>query len=112
MDSASFSRHHLAIISRILKRSDVTVKIAAPPDDDFTVYAFAVTEPGKIHLAYTRKAWRRMGLAAELLRGMDLRDIAFSTWSPDVQHWAFEKYRMRYVPNWIDFGSGEHGRAA
>jgi hypothetical protein len=111
VDSASFSRHHLAIISRILKRPGVQVRIAAPPDDDFTVYAFVVMEPGKIHLAYTRKAWRRMGIAKELLQDQKLSEMSFSTWSPDVQHWAFEKYRMQYVPNWIDSGR-EHGRAA
>ena len=108
IDSAIFSRHHSRIISNVLRRQSVTVRIAHPADSDFEILGFAVLAPGKIHFVYVRKAFRKFGIAKKLCEGIDVKGSLFGTWSPDVQHWILEKYRgLRYQPNWAEVE--EHG---
>lgn len=115
IDPAAFNRWHSRLIGKVLRRPSITIRVAGPSDgDQETIYGFAVLElPEKIHLVYVRPQWRKMGIAREMIKGLDPARMSFTTWSGDVQEWAFEKYRgMRFTPTWLDIGAEEHGRAA
>ncbi len=100
IDAGSFNAFHYSMAKRILERAEI--RIAAPPDDESTIYGFAVLEPGVVHIVYTKKAWRRLGIASELVRGVGATDACFSTWSQDCTNWISDKYKgMRYAPYWM-----------
>lgn len=92
-DPACFFRHHHRIIDSVLKDPRTEVRIAAPPDDDFTVYGFAVLQPGLVHMVYVKKPFRRLGLARKLLAGVRLDDSTFTYWTRDVTEWIHDKHR-------------------
>lgn len=96
-DKGAFFKHHHKIVSGILGRAEI--RIAAPPDDDFTILGFAVVEPGTIHMVYVKAAFRRLGLARALLGEIQPKQSTFTYWTKDVQDWLWEKYRgIKYNP--------------
>lgn len=64
------------LVSELIKRAAITV--AAPEDDDQTIYGYMVSGPGIIHMVYVRKEWRRYGIATALVAGVDLARTAYS----------------------------------
>lgn len=84
-----FARCVYPAIRRILERAQV--RVAAPPNDDTTVYGFAVLEPDVVHCVYVRIAWRRIGIARELLHGLELAKMDWGTQSRDWLLWARKK---------------------
>src|SRR4051812_7809003 len=71
-----FFKHHHRLINSVLLDLETEIRIAAPPDDDFTVYGFAVLQRGLIHMVYVKKPFRRLGLARKLLSGIRLDESA------------------------------------
>ena len=60
------------LINNILARPTVHTIVASPPDDDLTVLAWAVVEsPDIAHYVFTKKNFRRFGLARTLLGTFD-----------------------------------------
>lgn len=93
-------------IQSILSRAKV--RIAGPPEDDATVYGFAVLEPALVHMVYVRRAWRRMGIATALLAGLNLGHHKWTTQTRDWLEWGRHKYQLHsYQPFWMTPGEGE-----
>lgn len=60
------------LINNILSRPTVHALVASPPGDDLTVLAWAVVEaPDVAHYVFTKRTFRRFGLARELLSTFD-----------------------------------------
>lgn len=96
-----FNRHVYPRIGVLLKRCEV--RIASPTADDSTIYGFAVLEPRVVHMVYTRKPFRRMGIARALLDGVDIRKCVWTTLSQDLRTWIRPKYRLgEYRPFWME----------
>ena len=95
--SAFFSHQH-RMVERLLKRAQV--RIAAPPDDDFTVLGFAVLEePGVVHMVYVKAPFRKLGLARALLDGVKLEESTFTCWTRDVGEWIYDRFKgLKYNP--------------
>lgn len=85
-----FFKHYIEQVTNALNKC--TVKIAAPPGDDFTVYGFAVYEPGVVHMVYVKKPFRRMGFSRLLLKEFNSESATFPHWTRDVGDWIFERY--------------------
>lgn len=86
------------------------ILIAAPSDDDATIYGFAVFEPGLIHMVYVRPQLRKLGIARALLATVPYRETAFSTWTSECS-WVCDKHpKLKYMPLWL--GESVHGRQA
>lgn len=71
------------------------VRVAAPPMDDLTIYGYAVLQPDILHFVYVRSAWRKLGIAKELLSGLKLAEMDWGTQSLDWLRWGRLKWRMR-----------------
>lgn len=98
-----FFKHHHRIIDGVLKDEETEVRVAAPPDDDFTVFGFAVLQRGLIHMVYVKKPFRRLGLARKLLTGIRLDETAFTYWTRDVGEWIHDKFpKMKFNPHWSE----------
>lgn len=107
VDAGLFNALHYVLAKDMLSSS--TVRVAAPPDDETTIYGFSILQDGMVRCVYVKKAWRRLGIMRRLLEGVPLKDTAFSLWSQDVSNWIWEKVcvpnGMRYVPYWFDLRS-------
>jgi GNAT superfamily N-acetyltransferase len=102
MEAGAFNRWHYAAVAQLLASSSVEVRVAAPPEDDTTIYGFAVLEGTCLHCVYVRKAVRRLGIARALVDGVNLESATFSLWSQDVAEWVLEKYPgLRFAPLWL-----------
>lgn len=98
-----FNRAIYPRIRTILERAEV--RIAGPAHEE-VIYGFAVLEPGCIHMVYTRKPWRRMGVAKALLQGVDFAAQDWSTQSGDFREWIRHKHQFaHYRPFWLTEGS-------
>jgi hypothetical protein len=96
-----FEAHCYPRVEVILKRAKVRVMV--PPSDEATLYGFAVLEPDVIHFVYVLQPWRRMGLSAELLAGIDVNGCERGTETLDWFRWIRHKYPMRgYRPFWME----------
>ena len=67
-----FFHHHHDIVERLLARSRVLV--ACVPDDPNEIIGYIVWEPGILHWTYVKKAFRKLGVGAALLKATDLPD--------------------------------------
>lgn len=80
-----FFRYHHAAIQRILERG-AEVRIAHLADDPSVILGYLVTEPGVVHFAYVKKAFRRHGIASDLFHDLDVNSHVFTHWTRDWNH--------------------------
>lgn len=88
------------LIRDIIENRDTThILVACPPDDDLTILAWAVYEvPNTVHFVFTKPAFRRLGLAAELLKAVT-NDFLFTHRTVDFDRFSRAmKYRAAYDP--------------
>lgn len=98
----TFFRHHHVAVGNLLRRPEVKVRIAAPPDDDFTVLGFAVIQPPAIvHMVYVKAPFRRIGMASRLLAGAKSKGLTYTQVTRDVRDWIHDKYPgLVFDPFW------------
>lgn len=95
-----FNHPGRTVIERVLSRSAILV--AGPPDDPRTVYGFIVQEPGCVHIAYVKKALRRLGIGATLVEGSGIRLGELAKPDRDFESQLAEAIPMvRYGPLWF-----------
>lgn len=102
MKKQTFMRFHPLIISNILKRPGVVVKIAG--DNDYTIFGYIVAEPELpcVHYMYVRPEFQRFGIGRELFNEVGIvGPFEVSHWTPvlnDIHHkhriFDFNPYRM------------------
>lgn len=88
------------LIRDILARPDTVALVAALDDDPDAVLGYLVASPGCIHFAYTKGAWRQMGiqtqlvLATGLFVSLDGVEVSHPTDRPDGDwsKWISTKY--------------------
>lgn len=56
-------------IERIITAPSVRVLMARPPGDPLTAFGFIVASPTTLHYLWTKEAWRKMGVAHQLVHG-------------------------------------------
>lgn len=56
------------MIDQILHRKECEATVAADPSDPLVIYGYIVHEPGVLHYAFTKEAFRRLGVAKALYR--------------------------------------------
>lgn len=88
-----FSNHH-KVIKKILNRKTTHVLIAHLPDDPDVIIGYLVYEGVEsrptIHMIYVKRAFRKFGVATELLNGFRLRNAMFTHWTNDLK-WIKQK---------------------
>lgn len=77
--NAYFRTYH-TIIERLLKNSDVKVKVAALKEQDDVILGYAVLEGDILHWIHVKDAWRRIGVATALIP----KDIKYITHFTEV----------------------------
>lgn len=92
-----FFRYHHAAIQRILDRG-AQIRVAHLVDDSSVILGYLVTEPGVIHFAYVKKAFRRHGIATDLFRGLDVNAHVFTHWTRDWNHMLKRWPEATYCP--------------
>lgn len=99
---ATFFRHHHRVIDEMLADPAVRVRIATPPQDDFTILGFAVVQPPAIvHMVYVKAPFRRLGIATRLLAGAKSQGLVYTQLTKDVKDWVHDKYPgMMFDPYW------------
>jgi hypothetical protein len=100
-NKATFFRHHHRIVDLLLQSPGVRVIVAAPADDDFTAYGFAVVQGSLVHMVYVKAPFRRIGVAKTMLAGF--RPSGFTHWTKDIGQWIYDKYPgLNYDPFWME----------
>ncbi len=94
-DWDAFRTHYNKRIDSILDDSGTTVRIAAPEDDEVTVYGFLVLGPKLLHMVFVKKPFRRQGIAKQLLAGVDTTGATFTHWSRDFGHWIMPRFQRQ-----------------
>jgi hypothetical protein len=67
VDSATFFKEYQKIVERILSRPTTKITVACFKEDPEVILAYAVKEGSILHWAFTKPAWREMGLAKLLI---------------------------------------------
>lgn len=65
--NASYDAGMPARIERIIAAPSVRVLMARPPVDPLTAFGFIVASPTTLHYLWTKEAWRKMGVAHQLV---------------------------------------------
>jgi len=65
MRGGIYHRHHHALAERLLSRG--TLRVVSPSDCESQYCAWALTEPGILHYAFTKPEYRRNGFAGMLI---------------------------------------------
>lgn len=67
--NASYDAGMPTRIERIISAPSVRVLMARPPGDPLTAFGFIVASPTTLHYLWTKEAWRKMGVAHQLVHG-------------------------------------------
>ena len=101
LDSVYFPKHH-RLIESILARRECRTRIAYVAGDPHTIIGYLVAEatlPRPIlHWIYVKSAFRRMGVATELLGGLDPNDCSFTHWTSTTNALLYKWPRAVYDP--------------
>ncbi len=102
-DWDAFRTNSFKRIDGIIDDSTTTIRVAAPPDDEITLYGFIATGPKAIHMLFVKKPFRKQGIGRQLLAGLNMNDVVFTHWSRDFGEWIILKFQK---PAGVD----KHGR--
>lgn len=91
-DRDAFREYHWKRIDGLLDDKRMAIRVAAPPDDDVTIYGYlAEFSPDMLHMLFVKKPFRRQGVAKRLLEGHNLQSAVFTQWSLAVPKWILPK---------------------
>ncbi len=97
-DWQAFKAQKNAMIDRVLDDARTTVQIAAPKDDELTIYGYLVGRaPAVMHMLFVKKPFRRQGVATRLLAvaGVKLDEAVCTQWTADLGEWILKKSQRR-----------------
>lgn len=80
------------VIEALLKRS--VIKIACLEDEPDVILGYSITEPGKLHWVFVKKAWRKLGIGKSLL----LEDIAEVSHLTKLGEMLLKKTKWKFNP--------------
>lgn len=66
-----FFKTYPQVINKLLMTSDVS--IACLTSDPDVIVGYAITQGDRLHWVYTKRSWRKMGIAKLLLSSKDIR---------------------------------------
>lgn len=87
-----FNREFVKVIDDILKTA-VTL-IACYTSSPHTILGYLISEPGKIHYAFTKMAFREMGVQRELVRHAGLEGQVKAQFQTKMSYPIFEKHKQ------------------
>lgn len=105
-----FFSNHNDVIRKILARPTTKVLIASPHEEPEVVLGYLVFE-GKIdkptvHFLYVKRHFRLFGIAATLIKDLNLNTASFTHWTRDTD-WIVKRFSsLRYNPYAIGEISG------
>lgn len=99
--SIFFHKHHL-LIGSILRKKETVTLIAYPKDSPEIIVGYITYEKPStrpvIHFIYVKRAFRKMGVARELIEVLDLSRGVFTHWTEDTD-WIVRKVpSLQYDP--------------
>jgi len=87
-DRVHFRSEMERTIGRLFRTA--TVRVACDPADEDTIVGFAVFTGPELHYVYVKQAFRKMGIARQLLEGLGIKAYTFrSNHARPVQGWQF-----------------------
>lgn len=92
MDEPIFHENYRKVIERLMRRS--SVKVACLKEDNDVILGWSCSEPEVLHFVFVKDAWRRMGIAKDLVPG----NIQFITHLTKIGqyakkgHWKFNPF--------------------
>lgn len=69
IDKDAFFTNYADYIGKLLQQPGCFIRIACLHDDSDVILAYSVTSQDTVHFCYTKKVWRRQGLAKALCQG-------------------------------------------
>lgn len=93
-----YYKYHHDIINRILARADIL--IACDTQSPETIFGYAVfEEPGIVHYAYVKKAFRGMGIFSKLIEPLKGLDIIFTHYTDHCNKLVENaNLKLTYIP--------------
>lgn len=91
MKSSHFYEDYCRVIDYILQHSKIL--IAADLEDPTVIYSYLIYEPNTVHFAFTKEAFRRLGLHNTLMNAAALTKNATATHRTNSTKWLPYNYR-------------------
>lgn len=93
MDEKLFYQCYRKVIENILKKPNTQIRIVCLSDDYDSILGYSIFEPETLHFVFVKEAWRKIGIAKELVPD----DILFITHLTKLGHYT-KKKSWKYVP--------------
>lgn len=94
IDKDTFFKCYHAIIESILQQKDTFIAVSCLKEDEDVILGYAVCQPEILHWVFIKDAWRKLGLAKDLIP----KDIKFVTHLTEVganikpREWKFNPF--------------------
>lgn len=88
IESKAYFFNYEKLIKSLLETPKTIIKIACLKDDPGVILGYSVSEPGRLHFVFVKKAWRTIGIGKSLV-SQDLKVISHIT---DMGRNILQKY--------------------
>ena len=69
IDKKSFFYHYQQVIKQMLLKRSISLIVACLDDEPDIILGWVAHEPTIVHFVYVKNAWRKQGIATQLLKG-------------------------------------------
>ena len=89
--------NHQKVLDRILVSPETKIKVLVLKEDDRVIVGYIVYQDPQVHFIYVKPAFRKEGVASELLEDMglprDLKDVQYS-------HMTWDSIKLKIAGKW------------
>lgn len=92
----SFMATYHKVIDNLLAKPSTKIKIACIKDDPEVILGYSISEPHTLHWMFVKQAWRRLGLAKQLLPD-DIKIVTHLTTIGEKlkpKEWQFDPFKI------------------
>lgn len=94
-----FFEGHQKILDGLLASPQVQVIVACDGEEQDLIYGYLAYEPGVLHFIYVKEAFRKMGIAKQLMSKLDLENFKISHLTYTLLDlWSAGKIQCEYDP--------------
>ena len=98
IDQEAYFQAYQLVLDNLFNKNGVVVRIACLPEDTSVILGFAVLEQGVLHYVYVKDAFRKQGLARQLVAGTEISSVTHITKPGNAirkkQRWAFNPFLL------------------
>lgn len=96
IDKDSYMASYHKILDQLFLKPDVDIKIACVTEDPELILGYSVSEPSILHWVFVKQAWRRFGIAKQLIPKDVSRITHLTTVAEKLKpkEWLFDPFKL------------------